>query len=110
MYSFTHELKSVYFQLFLHEEHQNFLKIMVSSFSKLFVLGLMLDARISFVLSSQIEQGVYSHLSVKIDDLVSQPSQCDTYLEEIEVWIFLCKIIEQGLNLNASFSTSLHYE
>ena len=59
---------------------------MVSSFSKLFVLGLMLDARIlSIVSSSQIEQGVYSHLSVKIDDLVSQPSQCDTYLEEIEV-------------------------
>ena len=58
---------------------------MVSSFSKLFVLGLILDARISIVSSSQIEQGVYSHLSVKIDDLVSQPSQCDKYLEEIEV-------------------------
>ena len=37
------------------------------------------------VKSSQVEQGVYSHLTFKIDELVTQPSQCDIFLQELEV-------------------------
>ena len=39
--------------------------------------------------SIQVEKGVFSHFTIKIDEFVSQPSSCDAFLEDIEVIILL---------------------
>ena len=35
--------------------------------------------------SIQVEKGIFSHLTIKIDEFVTQPSSCDAFLEDIEV-------------------------
>ena len=53
----------------------------------LWLVLVILDLLAQSSQSIQVEKGVFTHLTIKIDEFVTQPSSCDAFLEDIEVII-----------------------